>query len=302
MADQAPSQPPLPANPVDAGDRLSFTLFLALAVHALLVFGVTFTLPDAGQAAPSLDVTLANHSSPDEPDEADFLAQHNQLASGTEEEARQLTTDQQAEFADTQVREINPTPQVQAAAPQQQEDREVVTTVGPSGRQQVQVEDPDREEEQQEREGLVEDTPPLSQEIASLQAKLDQQRQEYAKRPRIRRLTSAATRAAADAQYLHEWGQKVERTGNRHYPQEALNQQITGNLRLLVAINPEGGVHEVEILQSSGHSVLDQAAIQIVHLAAPYKRFPPEIRETTDRLEIIRTWNFEIAGLSTTAN
>jgi len=302
MADNAPEQPSLPESQVDSGDRLSFTLFLALAVHAMLIFGVAFTLPDAGQTAPSLDVTLANHSSPEAPDEADFLAQHNQLASGTEEEARQLTTEQQAEFADTQVRQINPTPQVQAATPQQREDQEVVTTTGQSERRQVQLDDPDREEEQEEREGLAEDSPPLTQEIASLQAKLDQQRQEYAKRPRIRRLTSAATRAAADAQYLHEWGQKVERTGNRHYPEEALNQQITGSLRLSVAINPDGGVHEVEILQSSGHSVLDQAAIQIVHLAAPYKRFPPEIRETTDRLEIIRTWNFEITGLSTTTN
>lgn len=301
MARPDPASAELPESRVDSGDRLSFTLFLALALHAMLVFGVSFTLPDAGQAAPSLDVTLANHRDTQEPDEADYLAQHNQQASGTEEEARQLTTDQEAEFADTQVREINPVPQVQAAAPQQRQEQTVVTTRGPSERQQRQTDDPEREEEQEEREGLAENTPIMSQEIASLQAKLDRQRQEYAKRPRIRRLTSAATRAAADAQYLHEWGQKVERTGNQHYPQEALNQQITGSLRLSVAINPDGSVHEVEILHSSGHRVLDQAAIQIVHLSAPFNRFPPEIREDIDRLEIIRTWNFEIAGLSTSA-
>ncbi|WP_286807574.1 energy transducer TonB, partial [Marinimicrobium sp. UBA4209] len=94
----------------------------------------------------------------------------------------------------------------------------------------------------------------------------------------------------------------IERTGNRHYPQEALNRRITGSLRLSVAINPDGTIHEVEVLHSSGHRLLDQAAVQIVHLAAPFNSFPPEIRQEYDRLEIIRTWNFEIAGLSTSAD
>lgn len=292
----------LPDNTVDTGDRLSFTLFLALAVHALLIFGVSFTLPERGQAAPTLDVTLANHQDSRAPDEADYLAQHNQQASGTEEQARQLTTEQEAEFADTQVRDINPTPQIQASTARERRDNAVVTTTSRAERQQPSPEDADPQEQQEQREGQIEEQPMLSQEIASLQAKLDRQRQEYAKRPRIRRLTSVATRAAFDARYLHEWGQKIERTGNRHYPQEALNRRITGSLRLSVAINPDGTIHEVEVLHSSGHRLLDQAAVQIVHLAAPFNSFPPEIRQEYDRLEIIRTWNFEIAGLSTSAD
>lgn len=292
----------LPDNTVDTGDRLSFTLFLALAVHALLIFGVSFTLPERGQAAPTLDVTLANHQDSRAPDKADYLAQHNQQASGTEQQARQLTTEQEAEFADTQVRDINPTPQTQASTARERRDDAVVTTTSRAERRQPSPEDADPQEQQEQREGQVEEQPMLSQEIASLQAKLDRQRQEYAKRPRIRRLTSVATRAAFDARYLHEWGQKIERTGNRHYPQEALNRRITGSLRLSVAINPDGTIHEVEVLHSSGHRLLDQAAVQIVHLAAPFNSFPPEIRQEYDRLEIIRTWNFEIAGLSTSAD
>src|SRR5690625_7344425 len=73
--------------------------------------------------------------------------------------------------------------------------------------------------------------PLVTQEIASLQAQLAQQRQEYARRPRIHRLTSMATRASVDAAYLHEWSTRVEQTGNRHYPQEALQRRITGSLR-----------------------------------------------------------------------
>ncbi|WP_347330694.1 energy transducer TonB [Marinimicrobium locisalis] len=298
----APEQNALAATSVDTGDRLSFTLFLAIAVHALLIFGVSFTLPEPGRAAPTLDVTLATHRDAKAPEEADYLAQHNQQASGTQDEARQLTTEREAEFADTQVRNVNPTPQTQATSARERRDKTVVTTTGQSDRQQQSPKEADPQERREEREGQLNEQPVLSQEIASLQAKLDRQRQEYAKRPRIRRLTSVATKASHDAQYLHEWGQKIERTGNRHYPPEALDRGITGSLRLSVSINPDGTIHKVEILQSSGQSLLDQAAVQIVHLAAPFDSFPQEIRENYDRLEIIRTWNFEIAGLSTTAN
>ena len=289
------------ADPVDTSDRLSFTLFLALALHALLILGVSFTLPEPDEAAPTLDVTLASHKALDEPEEADYLAQHNQQASGTQEQARELTAEQDAEFADTRVRDINPSPQQQAASPQQRREQTLVDSLGENRHKTKPEEDPDPQEEQQPREGVSTEQPLINQNIASLQAKLDRQRQEYAKRPRIRRLTSMATRASFEAEYLHQWGQKIERTGNRHYPQEALQQRLTGDLRLSVAINPNGTIHSVEILESSGHRILDQAAVQIVHLAAPFQSFPPEIRREYDRLEIIRTWQFEISGLSTSA-
>ena len=288
-------------NPVDTSDRLSFTLFLALALHALLILGVSFTLPEPDAAAPTLDITLASHKALNEPEEADYLAQHNQEASGSQEEARELTAERDAEFADTRVRDLNPNPQQQAASSQQHQEPTLVDTQGESQRTTKPVEDPEPQELQQPREGLMEERPLINQNIASLQAKLDRQRQEYAKRPRIRRLTSMATRASFEAEYLHQWGQKIERTGNRHYPQEALQRRLTGDLRLSVAINPDGTIHSVEILESSGHRILDQAAVQIVHLAAPFQGFPPEIRQEYDRLEIIRTWQFEISGLSTSA-
>jgi len=288
------------AQPVDTADRLNFTLFLALALHALLILGVSFTLPEPDSAAPTLDVTLASHKALDEPEQADYLAQHNQQASGTQDQAQELTAEQEAEFADTRVRDINPLPQQRAASPRQQQKQNLVDSQGANQRKTRPEEDPEPQE-QQRHEGLVEEQPVTQRDIASLQAKLDRQRQEYAKRPRIRRLTSMATRASFEAEYLHQWSQKIERTGNRHYPQEALKRRLTGELRLAVALKPNGTLHNVEILQSSGHRILDQAAVQIVHLAAPFQAFPAEMRREYDRLEIIRTWQFEISGLSTSA-
>jgi protein TonB len=47
------------------------------------------------------------------------------------------------------------------------------------------------------------------------------------------------------------------------------------------------------VLKSSGYAVLDEAALKIVRMAAPYSPFPPELAATTDKLEIIRTWQFQ---------
>jgi protein TonB len=287
---------------VDTGDRLSFTLFLALVLHGILFLGVGFSLPKPATGSQTIEITLAHHKSANQPEQADFLAQHNQEASGTAEEARQLTTDQLADFADTQVQEINPLPQMQAATELQNAQQTLVTTIGSSEHQHQKNPETDPKVDQEQTEGMQEEQPLLMTEIASLQAKLDRQRQEQAKRPRIHRLTSVASRESIDARYLHDWSSRIEEVGNRNYPQEALNRRITGNLRLMVALNPDGTIYKVEILQGSGHRILDDAALQILRLAAPFEAFPPELRKLYDRLEIYRTWNFEISGLSTTSN
>ena len=154
---------------------------------------------------------------------------------------------------------------------------------------------------QEVREGADEQDTPLSAEIASLRAKLDRQRRAIAKKPRLRRITSVATRASAEAEYLNHWTSKVEFVGNRNFPEAAIQQQIYGKLRLATTVRSNGTVQSVEILQSSGHQVLDEAAVQIVHLAAPFTEFSLDLRKDVDMLEIIRTWHFELSGLSTSS-
>jgi periplasmic protein TonB len=62
--------------------------------------------------------------------------------------------------------------------------------------------------------------------------------------------------------------------------------KLYGSLRLLVALLPSGEVEEIQILQSSGHSILDQAAVEIVKLAAPFDPFPEEMRAEADILKL----------------
>jgi protein TonB len=101
-----------------------------------------------------------------------------------------------------------------------------------------------------------------------------------------------SAKRTVDAYYLQSWRRKVEAVGNLNYPAAARRDRLYGSLRLLVAITPDGDLKEVRVLDSSGHAILDDAAVRIVELAAPFAPFPPEMRRNTDVLEIIRTWQF----------
>ena len=130
-----------------------------------------------------------------------------------------------------------------------------------------------------------------AQVIESLSAALDERLQAYAQRPR-RKWITAATREHAYAAYMEAWRRKVERVGNLNYPNEARRRGLSGTLSLDVALNADGSVAEVLLRRSSGEEVLDEAALRIVALAAPFARFPRAIREEVDVLHIERTWVF----------
>lgn len=280
-----------------SGERLSFTVFLAVAVHAVLILGVTFTVNRTAKPAPTLNITLATHQSQHEPDKADFLAQYNQEASGTIADTLEQTTQETSEVVAPNINEITPVPQQKTlVATISQQEFLTATTSDTAINQPL---DAEAAETQEFREAQLEDTPLLNPEIASLRAKLDLLQQEFARRPRIRRMTSVATRSSIDAEYLNRWTQKVELMGNQNFPKAALENQIFGSLRLSVIINSDGSVDKVEVLKPSGHPILDQAALQIIRMAGPFDPFPPEIRQSADQLDIIRTWRFELTGLRT---
>ena len=130
-----------------------------------------------------------------------------------------------------------------------------------------------------------------SLDIARLEAQIAKQQDEYQKRPK-RKYVGARTQEYRFAAYVESWRQKVEKVGNLNYPEEAKDQKLYGQLRLTVSIKADGSIENIEINQSSGHKILDDAAQRIVKLAAPYAAFPEEVRKDTDILSITRTWTF----------
>ncbi len=277
-------------------DHLGFFLFLAFAVHTMLVLGVGFTVSEDPTASPQLEVTIAQTQSEVAPDDAKFIAQANQRGSGTEADRAEITTRHQAQFRDRRIQQPGAAPETTEVAPQP-ETASLVTTIG-EARNQVFVHEEEPLPEPVPSTGIDPALRELDENIASLEARLDEQQQAYAELPRVRRLTSLSARAATDAAYLHAWRSKVEAVGNRYYPAASSRYGIYGDLRLLVAVRYDGSIENIEVLSSSGHAVLDEAAVRIVRMAAPFQPFPSDLRATTDVLEIIRTWKFSKNRLS----
>lgn len=277
------------AEPLEQrNDLLGFMLLLALALHAVIILGITFDKETRDRAASSLKITLAQYSSDKAPKRADFLAQHNQEGSGTLDEQAELTTRKKADFQDNVIRDISPVQQT-AAMQQKAAQQALIATRNRAERKTAQKNDEDTPHQQAQSDVTIQQR---SLEIASLEAKLDIQRQAYAARPRIRRLTSVATKKSEDALYLHNWREKIEAVGNRNYPERSRAQGIYGDVQLMVAVFPNGEISEIKVLRSSGHKLLDESAIRIAQLAAPYDSFPAAMRKQVDVLEIIRTWRF----------
>ena len=276
---------------VTSRDRLAFAAFLAISLHAAVILGVGFSA--GGSRAPSntIEVTLARYAEPDAPEHADFIAATHQHGSGTADEVLETTATHETEFQAPELAapatmtplpseavEIDQQPLLAAAT---RSDDRVAT------REEAQIDEvvaPPRER------ALSFDA--LFQEIASLEARIAEEQQAQANRPRVKRLTSVSARSATEAGYLNAWRQRVERVGNTNYPDGGMY----GNLRMLVVVRFDGALEDVRILESSGSKTLDDAALRIVRLAAPYPAFPVEMRKHYDQLEIIRTWQFSRSG------
>lgn len=282
-----------------SSDKLSFTLFLAIVLHAMVIFGVTFSMSRSDKVAPTLNITLATHKSNTAPEKADFIAQHNQEASGTEENVKELTTTELADVADTAVNEVNPEPVRAAKTVINNKKQALLSTTGDAKRKHTEIKQPKEQIDVRQGNDVDNNTLERSQKLASLQAKLDQQRQALAREPRITRHTSVSAKSSDEAAYYNYWSDKIIRVGNKNFPKEALEKEIFGSLRLEVGIRANGSVASIEITNSSGHALLDAAARRIVKLAEPFNPLPPEIQKHTDIFVIYRTWNFEITGLST---
>lgn len=274
-----------------ANDRLMLAVLIASAIHVLVIFGITFDAWRANQSRHQVEVTLVQNPNR-RPTEADHIAQADQTGSGSEA-LRDLAAGEQMALPQPLV----PSASQQATASSGRERLAAPSVTSTDAATKI----VDRRGEQQSFEDLPEaerELARLNQQLARLQADLDAQRQQQTREPRVRRLDAVSAKSAADAAYLAEWRRRVETVGNQYYPEASLRYGIYGSLEMLVTVRKDGNLEDIKVLKSSGYAVLDEAAIRIVQLAAPYSPFPDALRATTDKLEILRTWQFEQNPLS----
>lgn len=307
-------------------------VFVAVVLHAIVILGVSFerTTPPV-KSLNSLDILLVPQRTEAAPEDAELLAQANNkggdehlrperqatpipspLAGPSPEilasaprpaiEAGDRAELAEATAVEPTAQEIaEPTPATQTVVSQAQtESQEAMAPRRPRPRAKPaslkrpaqlaraakpQLATPDAQRRNASR--LVS----RSLAMASLSAEVDRKLNAYAKRPRSKWI-SARTRELKYASYMEAWRAKVERIGNLNYPDEARRKGLSGKLVLDVAIKPDGSLKSVTLRRSSGQRVLDDAALHIVRLAAPYAAFPASFKNDVDVLHIERTWRF----------
>lgn len=266
-----------------SGDKFGFGIFVAAAAHAVIVFGLTFDWSGEPQPAPEIDVTIVTHQSDRSPDEADFIAQANQEASGTENRAIAPTTDRLSAFAGADSGEFSPYEATAGASNVQTENTLV--------QQESEVPLPDSEQL-----GDAPSDAQLNTETSALLARLDTLKQELAKRPRIGTLTSVAARAREDAEYQVMLQERITLVGKSMIPSREIEQGMTGSSRLVLSLLPSGRIESIEVSQSSGLQFLDKTAVDIARASGPFDPFPAELRAKYDKIYFIRTFEFSISG------
>lgn len=109
-------------------------------------------------------------------------------------------------------------------------------------------------------------------------------------------LVSANTRESRIAGYLNSWKMRVERIGTLNFPPAAETSRVSTYPVLEVAIGADGSLRDVLVRTSSGQRSLDQAAMDILRIAAPFEPFPQQLREDYDVLRFAYEWHFGRGG------
>jgi periplasmic protein TonB len=274
-------------------DRQSRVFTLAMAASIVLhgiVLSIHFQMPSSNRVTPSttMEVVIVNSKTRARPTQAQVLAQSNLDGGGNIDEARRARTNSATLREDRVGDDVRDAQRrVQELEAQQ---RQLLTQIAPQPTPSPSIAAREAPPEPPRELRGVDLRDSSIAMIRSLEAQVSRQIDEYNQRPKK---TFVGTRASEYrfAQYVEDWRLKVERVGNLNYPDSARGR-IYGSLRLTVSINADGTLNKLDIDRSSGQAVLDQAAEKIVKMAAPFARFPDNIRRDTDILVITRTWHF----------
>ena len=276
-------------------DRLGSTLFLAALAHGIIILGVTFTVGslDDGQAVPSLNVTLVIDTERDElaVDTAEFLSNRNQAAAGQAAHGlrptnvlspRQRLLTQAGDPLGADLTDGAPRDEAPSA--------EQLVTRGSGGDRVQATPQPtdDPAAAPQKAAALVEQLAPQTTAMElGLRAELPNGSDES------RTLVATpSTRESGLAEYLDGWRRRVERIGTANYPAIFLGDLSIGRPTLEVVINGDGRLESIVVRRSSGDKALDQAALKILRLAAPFEPLPESIRAEYDVLRFAYEWDF----------
>ncbi|MCX7898329.1 MAG: TonB family protein [Rhodocyclaceae bacterium] len=275
---------PAPISIAPSRQRLALAFALSLLLHALIL-SLRFRPPERPfQREQALDVILVNAKSREAPKQPQAKAQAHLEGGGNSEASRRAKTPLPASARERAGQDLLEAEKRVTELERQQrrllEQLAAERAVAP-GQAHAPTSEPKPSGRELAAQALA---------LARLEGEIAREIDAYNQRPK-RKFIGARTVEYRFAQYVEDWRQKVERIGNLNYP-EAARGKLYGSLILTVAIRSDGSVERVELNRSSGHKVLDEAALRIVQLSQPFAPFPESIRREVDILEITRTWTF----------
>ncbi|MDE2448278.1 MAG: energy transducer TonB [Gammaproteobacteria bacterium] len=276
-------------------DRLLAMLFFTALLHGVIILGLTFKSPIAGNnSAPGLQVLLVSDEVPtaDRNDHATYLAQRTQLGSGNTREAVTPRNPAQAPILPAQQGVPDGNALSSSGQAAGSHDRRVLATSAWSAVVEYMTDEGSA--------GTAAQQPMLLDQQSSAQPGPDDDagpvRLRGPKRDEL--WVTPDTRASIVAPYLVAWRAKVERIGTLNFPTAARQAGTTANPVIEVAINADGHLDHAAISRSSGDPELDQAALAILKLASPFDPFPPELAQRYRVLHFVYEWQF-VGGRAT---
>jgi protein TonB len=135
-----------------------------------------------------------------------------------------------------------------------------------------------------------------SRALARAEAEINRRMEDYNKRPRKTQITPS-TREVGYAMYYSQLQKRIENIGTLNFPQQN-GKKLYGELVIYIPVFQDGTIYEKEggprVERPSGNPALDEAALRIVRRAAPFGRFPENMRTTgkDDVWEIITRFKF----------
>lgn len=132
--------------------------------------------------------------------------------------------------------------------------------------------------------------------MARMEAEIARNVEDYNKRPKKTQITPS-TREVGYAMYYKSLQGRIEKIGTLNFPQKN-DQKLYGELIVSIPIFQDGSIYEKDggprVERSSGNPDLDRAALRIVRRAAPFGRFPENMRsaDKDDLWEVITRFKF----------
>lgn len=272
-------------------DRFTVTLLLAGLFHLIVILGISFAAPSVRDdgAVPTLEVLLVSDALPETErnDEARYLSQRSQQGSGNTLDSSRSRMPTPANAPVDNPGEERGLAAQEANLGPTGGDPEAVTSTRDTSRMRftADAEDPAALAPDVPRQLLAgaETTLPSSEDDPELRLKGAARRE---------LMVTPSTRESGVAVYLDAWRRKVERVGTLNFPNQARRQGMTGSPVVEVALASSGKLADVRVRRSSGHPELDQAAIDILRLSAPFEPFSRDLAARYDVLRFAYEWQF----------